>query len=170
MNARHENANRTAGWARIDHAASGLIYGAIMVLSILIADGNASEAPFQTAAVLFGSVLAITLAKAFAEVVAVPLQTGERITGTTWTSAWRHSYPTLAVANLPTLFYIAAGLGWLTPGRALLMSQALCIVLLTSLGARVGWIVDGRPTPAMLGALVAGGVGFLLAYMKFLIH
>jgi hypothetical protein len=28
-----------------------------------------------------------------------------------WRTAWRHSSPTLAVANLPTLFLVCAGIG-----------------------------------------------------------
>jgi hypothetical protein len=59
------------GWKRLDRAAFGLIYMAIMVLSILIAAGHHPQPPFETAAVLFGSVLAITLAKAFAELMAL---------------------------------------------------------------------------------------------------
>jgi hypothetical protein len=170
MNATQGNAGRAVGWARIDDAASGLIYGAIMVLSILMAAVNHSEAPFETSIVLFGSVLAITLAKAFAEAVGGTLDSGQRVTRTTWLHAWQHSYPTLAVANLPTVFYIAAGFGYLAPGTALLLSQALCVALLTGVGARVGWVVDGRPTPAMLGAILAGSVGFLLALLKHMIH
>ena len=68
------------GWNRFDRAAFGIIYGAITVLSILIAAGHHPQPPFETAAVLFGSVLAITLAKAFAEMMAHALETGERIT------------------------------------------------------------------------------------------
>lgn len=38
------NAN-PSGWQRLDKAAFGIIYGAIMVLSILMAAGDHPEAP-----------------------------------------------------------------------------------------------------------------------------
>lgn len=160
----------THGWQRLDNASFGIIYGAITVLGILMAAGKRPEAPFETAAILFGSVLAITLAKSFAELMAHAIQTGERITRHAWRTAWRHSSPTLAVVNLPTLFLIAAGLGWLTVDVSVLLSHLVCIGLLLVLGARAGWVIDGRVVPAILGGLFAGGIGFALSLMKLVIH
>ncbi len=68
------------GWQRLDNASFGMIYGAITVLAILMAAGSSPGSPLETATVLFGSVLAITLAKAFAELMAHAIETGERIT------------------------------------------------------------------------------------------
>ncbi|MDQ2091652.1 hypothetical protein [Marimonas arenosa] len=160
----------TQGWKRLDKAAFGIIYGAIMVLSILMAAGDHPESPVKTAVVLFGSVLAITLAKAFAELLAHALDSGERVTRHAWRAAWHHSSPTLAVANLPTLFFLAAGFGWMGVELAALLSQGVCVALLAVLGARVGWVIDGRVTPAVLGGLFAGGIGLVLALMKVAIH
>jgi len=158
------------GWQRLDRAAFGIIYGAIMVLSILIAAGHHPQPPFETAAVLFGSVFAITLAKAFAELMAHALDTGERMTRGAWRKAWRHSAPTLAVANLPTLFFILAGFGWISAELASMLSQVVAILLLAILGVRVGWVIDGKLLPAILGGLFSGSVGLGLAVLKHLIH
>ena len=158
------------GWQRIDKAAFGIIYGAIMVLSILLAQGGHPAPPLETAVVLFGSVLAITLAKAFAEFLAHALDTKARLTRTSWQAAWRHSTPTLAVANLPTALFLAAWQGWIVAETALLWSQVLCVILLAGLGARAGWVLDRRMGPAILGAVFAGGIGVLLAIVKHVIH
>ncbi|MCR9157348.1 MAG: hypothetical protein NXH80_08880 [Rhodobacteraceae bacterium] len=159
-----------SGWQRLDKAAFGIIYGAIMVLSILMAAGDHSQSPIKTAVVLFGSVLAITLAKAFAELVAHALNSGERVNRDAWRAAWHHSSPTLAVANLPTIFFLAAGVGWIGVELAVLLSQGVCVALLAVLGTRVGWVVDRRITPAVLGGLFSGGIGVALAIMKVTIH
>lgn len=164
------NRANASGWQRLDKASFGIIYGAVMVLSILMAAGDHPQSPVKTAVVLFGSVLAITLAKAFAELVAHALDSGERVTRHAWHAAWHHSSPTLAVANLPTLFFLAAGVGWFGVELAVLLSQGICVALLAMLGARVGWVVDGRITPAVLGGLFAGGIGVALAFMKVAIH
>ena len=152
------------------HAASGLVYGAILVLSILMATGGHAPPPFETAAILFGSILAVTLAKAFAELLSHALDKGERIGPGAWRNAWRHSSPTLAVANLPTLFFVAAGLGWLTADGALGLSQLVCIAVLLVVGGRIGWVIDGRAGRAVLGAIFAGSVGAALALLKYIIH
>lgn len=161
---------KTGFFGRFDEAVFGLIYGAIMVLSILMAAGDHPESPLKTAAVLFGSLLAITLAKSFAEFLAHGVETGDRLERSAWRKAWSHSYPTLAVANVPTLLCLAAAFSWLTIETAVMLSQVLCIALLILLGARVGWVIDGRPLPALLGALFAGGIGMALAILKVLIH
>lgn len=160
----------SSGWQRLDHAAFGIIYGTIMVLSILLAQGSHPAAPLETAVVLFGSVLAITLAKAFAEFLGHALEAKERMTRHSWRAAWRHSTPTLAVANLPTAFFLGAWQGWIDPSTALLASQVVCVTLLAVLGARAGWVLDHRVIPAILGALFVGGIGAILSVVKYVIH
>ncbi|MCG6556906.1 hypothetical protein MB818_01745 [Ruegeria sp. 1NDH52C] len=165
-----EDHQESTGWQRLDRAAFGIIYGAIMVLSILIAAGHHPQAPFETAAVLFGSVLAITLAKAFAELMANALDTGERITRLSWRKAWTHSAPTLAVANFPTLFFVLAGLGWFSADLASMLSQVTAVLLLAVLGGRAGWVIDRKASAAVLGSLFSGAIGLGLAVLKYLIH
>ncbi|PWJ20762.1 hypothetical protein [Jannaschia seohaensis] len=159
-----------SGWQRIDKAAFGIIYGAIMVLSILLAQGRHPAPPLETAVVLFGSVLAITLAKAFAEFLSQALDKRVRMTRGSWRAAWQHSTSTLAVANVPTALFLAAWQGWIGAEIALVWSQLLCVILLAGLGARAGWVLDSRVMPAILGAVFAGGIGVLLAIVKHVIH
>ena len=158
------------GWRRLDKAAFGIIYGAIMVLSILLAQGSQPAPPLKTAVVLFGSVLAITLAKAFAGFLGHALAARERMTRYSWRDAWHHTTPTLAVANLPTALFLVAWMGWIDPQTALVASQLLCVVLLAVLGARAGWVLDQRLFPAILGAFFVGGIGGLLSVVKYVIH
>ena len=159
-----------SGWQRLDDAAFGIIYGAIAVLSILMALGSHPETSFQTVAILFGSVLAITLAKAFAELMAHAIETGERITRQAWRAAWRHSSATLAVANVPTLLFAAAAVGWLPSALAVQLSQWVCIVLLLAMGARAGWVIDRKIVPAFLGGLFTGSIGVALSLIKLFTH
>ncbi|SDZ45106.1 hypothetical protein SAMN05444004_1159 [Jannaschia faecimaris] len=158
------------GWQSLDKAAFGIIYGSIMVLSILLAQGGHPAPPLETAVVLFGSVLAITLAKAFAEFLGHALEARKRMTRYSWRAAWHHSTPTLAVANVPTALFLVAWMGWFAPQTALIVSQVLCVALLALLGARAGWVLDHRAIPAILGALFVGGVGLLLSIVKYVIH
>ena len=99
-------------WGPVQRASFGLIYGSILVLSLLMAMDEVRDGPFEAAIVLFGSVLAVTLAKIFAEVLSHAMETGERIlTRRAFGTAWQHSHSTLLVANVPTAIFLMAGLG-----------------------------------------------------------
>lgn len=159
------------GWAPLERAAFGLIYGAVVVLSLLMALGSEAEAPFESAAILFGSVLAVTLAKAFAELLSHAIESRERmLTRPALHAAWRHSHPTLTVANLPTVLFLIAGMGWLEVEAAVAISQLFCVAVLAVLGARVGWVVSRGPWLPIAGAAFAGGIGVALAGLKHAIH
>lgn len=155
------------GWQSVDRASFGLIYGAILVLSVLMALDLHPEAPLRPALILFGSVLAMTLARALAELLSHGVETGERIMKpAAFRAAWRGSHPILTVVNLPTALFIADGSGWLPAESALYLSQLYCILILAIVGARAGWNIGGGLWHPLVGAVAAGGLGFLLAAMK----
>jgi hypothetical protein len=159
-----------AFWGLVDEAAFALIYGAVMVLSILMAIEAPPEQPFRTAIALFGSVFAIVLAHTFAEFLAYGIKTGNRLSGVVWQRAWRRSRASLIAANIPALCFVAASLGWLTVEGAVLFAQGYCVGLLLFIGARAGWVIQRRALLAILSAMFVGGVGATLALLKFLIQ
>jgi hypothetical protein len=155
------------GWQRLERASFGLIYGAIMVLSILMALEFQPNAPFRPAAILFGSVLAMTLARTLAALFSHGVETGERIMNIAAVrAAWQGSHHILVAAYLPTALFMAAGLGWLVAQTALSLSQLYCVLTLAILGARAGWVIRGGLWHSVLGAASAGGLGSLLAAMR----
>ncbi|MCU0907489.1 MAG: hypothetical protein MUF73_08590 [Rhodobacteraceae bacterium] len=162
--------DRQGLWARVDAAAFGMIYGSVTVLGLLMAMEAHPESPLRAAAVLFGTVLAISMAKAFADVMSTAIDSGQRITRQAVALAWHHARDTLVAANLPTVFFLVAAGGLWPVGTAVSLSQVYCTVLLMLVGARVGWRVDVRVLSAVLGAVLAGIVGATLALLKFVIH
>lgn len=159
------------GWGPVHRASFGLIYGSILVLSLLMAMDEAHEGAFRAAVILFGSVLAVTLARSFAEILSNSMETGERmLTRKAFRTAWRRSHPTLTVANVATALFLAAGLGWLTVEAATVLSRAFCVGILVVLGARVGWVIHQSWWLPIGGALFAGALGTGLAFLKYAIH
>lgn len=156
-------------WSRLDRASFGLIYGSITVLSLVMAMGSTGQSPFRMAAVLFGSVLAITLAKALA-ILVEDILTGRHGAEPSIAQAWRHSRPTLAAANMPALIIAAAGFGILSLDLAILLAQLLAVGMLGLVGGRVGWVVGQDTRSVLLGVLYSGGIGAALAVMKHLLH
>ncbi|MEO1700550.1 MAG: hypothetical protein AAFR71_00735 [Pseudomonadota bacterium] len=167
----HHGLHPHFAWGPVHRASFGLIYGSILVLSLLMAMDEVHDGPFAAALVLFGSVLAVTLAKIFAEVLSHSMETGERIlTVKAFGAAWSHSHSTLLVANVPTALFFAAGLGWLSSETATTASQIFCVIILIALGARVGWVIRHSWWLPVGGALFAGAIGFALALLKYAIH
>ncbi len=158
-------------WGPVHRASFGLIYGSILVLSLLMAMDEVRDGPFEAALVLFGSVFAVTLAKIFAEVLSQAMETGERIlTRKAFGAAWSHSHSTLLVANVPTTIFVLAGFGWLDVATATAIAQVFCVFVLVVIGARVGWVINHSWWLPIGGALFAGSVGVGLAAMKYAIH
>ena len=158
-------------WKTFEKASFGLIYGAIMVLSVLMALEFQSDAPFRPALILFGSVLAMTLARALAVLLSHAVETGERVlTVTAICAAWSGGQWMIGVVNVPTALFVAAGLGWLPATVAFSLSQAFCVLLLVTLGARVGWVVSRDAWHPVIGAVSVGSLGIALATLKYTVQ
>jgi len=158
-------------WQTLERASFGLIYGAVMVLSIIMALESHPTASFKPAIILFGSVLAMTLARSFALLFAHGLETGARImTLAAFRNAWRGGSAILTPAYLPTALFIAFGCGGLNLQAAFQLAQLYCVLILAILGARAGWIIRGGFWYSLLGAVSAGGLGILLAVMKYVVN
>lgn len=165
-----ETTDNNGLWARVDASAFGMIYGSVTALGLLMAMEAHPDSPLMAAIVLFGTVLAISMAKAFADIMSTAIDAGQRISRKQLAESWHHSRDTLVAANLPTHFFLASVFELWPVTTAVSLSQIYCIVLLMLVGARVGWRADGRVLSGVLGAVVAGAVGVALAVMKFVIH
>jgi hypothetical protein len=157
-------------WGRLDAASFGIIYGSIVVLALLMAIGSHPDTPLTSAAVLFGSVLAVALAEAFAEVMSNAIAKGERITRQAMFVSWQHTSEVLIAANVPTLLFVASAMEFWSVETSIILSQLYCTALLMLVGGRVGWRLDRSLLSAILGSLFTGVVGAALAIMKFVIH
>ncbi|MCR9193312.1 MAG: hypothetical protein NXH88_01195 [Hyphomonas sp.] len=154
----------------IDEAAFGVIYGAITVMGVLVATGADGLNPLVTAGVLFTTVLAVALAKAYADVASSALRSGRNADRGLIAKSWAHSRTTLIAANGPTLAMLLGAAGFYSTHVALILAQLCAIGLLFFYGARIGLRLTGRIVPAMLGAAFTGGIGLALGLLKNVLH
>lgn len=154
----------------IDEAAFGVIYGTIAVMGVLMATNRDHLNPWVTVGTLFATVLAVSLAKAYADLASNTLKTGRHANVSMIAASWEHSRTTLIAANGPTLAMLLSAAGLYDATIALILAQLLAIVLLLFYGARIGFRLTGRLIPALLGATLTGGIGLALSLLKNLWH
>ncbi|MEM9814205.1 MAG: hypothetical protein AAF913_16235 [Pseudomonadota bacterium] len=155
---------------RIDEAAFGVVYGTITVMGLLLAMDPDHIEPLRAAGYLFVSVLAVAMAKAFAELCETALKTGQNARPADIASAWRHSRTTLIAANGPTGAFLLAATGLIDGATAHALAQLLAIALLCAFGVRIGRALDGTVRASVIGAAVCGGIGLAIALLKNAIH
>ncbi|MEM9429940.1 MAG: hypothetical protein AAGA32_10635 [Pseudomonadota bacterium] len=159
-----------SGPRRVDEAAFGVVYGTITVMGLLLAMDPDHVEPLRAAGYLFVSVLAVAMAKAFAELCETALKTGQNADPADIASAWRHSRTTLFAANGPTAALLLAAAGLIEGATAHALAQLLAIALLCVFGIRIGRALDGTLKASVIGAAVCGGIGLAIAVLKNAIH
>lgn len=170
MTTPHTTSKLTAFIDRIERNAFGVIYGSITVLALLMAATHTADKPLKTAFMLFGSVLAITLAKAFAQISADAVQKRQPFSRAEIRHAWAHSAPTLLAANIPTLLIAGSASGLYSFTTSIWLAEVTAIGLLALYGYSIGWVIYSRRVPALFHAAFTSSIGVALALMKFVIH
>ena len=156
--------------ARIDDAAFGAIYGSISVMGILAACIPATRNPLMMAGTLFSSLLAVGLAKAYADLASTVLATARPASLDMVATVWSKARTTLLAVNLPTLAMLGGAMGLYGADTALVLAQVFAIALLIFYGARIGFRLSGTLAATCLGGAFTGAIGVALSVLKTLVH
>lgn len=160
----------TAQTRQIDEAAFGVVYGSITVMAMLAIMHPPIDAPGRNAALIFGTVFVVALAKAYAEMCQRMLTSGKAATWADVAAVWTHSQTVLLAGNGPTLAFLFAAFGLYAGDTALIVAQLLSFGLLGWFGGRIGWRVRGTLAGMIVGAALTLGLGVLITTLKVLIH
>lgn len=155
---------------RIDAAAFGVVYGTITVIALLMSVHPPIDDPLGLCLALFGTVFAVALAKAFAELCETALVSGDAATRATITEVWGHARTVLLAANGPALAFALAAFCLLPGALAYEIARAASIAVLAFYGARIGWRLRGTWLSACLSGLLVTGIGLLVSGLKYLVH
>lgn len=155
---------------RLDEAGFGVVYGSISVMAVIMSLHTPLGEPGRIALMLFATVLAVVLAKAFAENCQTMLTTGRAAGPADYAASWQHSRTALLAANAPAAAFLLAAFGVYSTQTALLVAQWSALLVLAFFGGRIGWRVRGTVFAMLVGAAVTGGLGLLLSAFKYLVH
>jgi len=165
---------RPLGLGRSDRSdgqlAARSVYGAIVVLALLLAFEGQPPGPFQAALLVAGSVLAVLAAEVYAELLGKEFDLGRRATRAEVLAEVRQFGPITLSAEAPVLVLVLAGLGLLGEDLAFRLAIWLTIGLIAAEGFLARRLARGSVLASLRSACVLGGLGVALALVKQLSH
>src|SRR3954452_13371136 len=168
--AHHGAVATTLHRARDTHAVAGHLYGAIVVLAVLLPADEDDAHPYKVAAVLAVTAGALLGMEAFAEAVAQEVELRRPLTSDERIGVVRRFVAVTAAAEAPFAFLVLAGLQVISLAAAFRLAEAATLALMFSYGFQAGRL-SGRPrSRAIARALGVVGLGVVLAVGKGYVH
>ncbi|HEX5828076.1 MAG TPA: hypothetical protein VFY23_11175 [Candidatus Limnocylindrales bacterium] len=151
--------------AHADRASA--IYGSLLVLSLIAAQGRGDVLPEFIAATIAVGVGVFWLMEVWTELLG--LRTLGPVSRRSVVALAAAETPMLASAILPMLVLFTASLGILAPEDAINLAMAVGIGQLLAWGLVVGHALGRGWGPAIVVALVDGALGLLIVALKVLV-
>jgi hypothetical protein len=157
-----------------DHLRSGqvsrVIYGSIIGLALVL---TLEAHPPEIAVVigtLLATALAVALAELYSELVGGRARAGLGGPTEPWSVVASESVAVAFGVAFPSLFFVAAALGWLDVDAAFSLAKWSGLGLIAGYGYVAGRLSGSRPSGALLEALAVGLIGGVLIALKALVH
>ncbi len=151
-------------------AASRHLYGAIIVLAVLVTADTHQPHPFEAAAVLAGTVAVLLGMETYADVVAQEISLQRRLTKDERLDALRDLRDVTLAAEVPLTFLVLAGLGTISDSLGFFLAKAATIALLFYYGFVARRLAGLSRRSALSGGVAVAGIGLVLAVAKGSIH
>jgi hypothetical protein len=143
------------------------IYGSLLVLSLIAAQGRGDVLPEFIAGTIAVGVGVFWLMEVWTELLA--LRTLGPISRGSVVAIAAAETPMLTSAILPMLVLVTAALGVLAPETAVNLAMAVGVAQLLAWGLVVGHALGRGWGPAIIVALVDGALGLLIVALKVLV-
>ena len=150
--------------------AARSVYGAIVVLALLLALEDHSPGPFAAAGLVAGTVLAVLSAEAYSEILGAEVDHRRRLTRDERRAMEREHALMFAAAVWPVIFLLLAGVGLLEEETAYTLGTWVVIAMLFVFGYLARRLAGLSNSQAVVSALVLGSIGLLLAGLKAVLH
>jgi hypothetical protein len=152
------------------HLAARGVYGAVVVLALLLAMQGHPPGPWVSAITVAGSVLTVLAAELYAELLGLELDQGRASTREERRAKLHELGPITLSAEAPVLVLILAGIGLLELDRAFDIAIGLTIALITVDGFLARRLGGRTVLESLRSAALLGSLGLALALLKQLAH
>lgn len=146
------------------------IYGMITSLAVILIMESHLSNYWDASLTLFGSVLVVTLAKAYSDTIAEVITQKRKLELSELRIVWYHAAPILISANIPTLIILLSGSGLYSVPTALYVSKIFIYILLFLYGIVVGQLMHESRLRIIFTGFMTSGIGLLISFIKIFFH
>ena len=152
------------------HLAARGVYGAIVVLALLLAMKDHPPGPWAAAGLVTVSVLAVLAAELYAELLGLEIDLGRAATRAEQRAKLHELGPITLSAEAPVAVLVLSGLGLVHEDRAFDLAVVLTIALITVDGFLARRLAGRTVAESLRSAVFLGSIGIALAVVKQLSH
>ena len=152
------------------HYAARTVYGAILVLALLLALQDHPPSPIHAAVLVAGTVVAGLAAEAYADLLGREVDLGRGMTPAERSEKLRELAVVTGAAEGPVLVLVLAGLGLIDEKLAYRLAVGITIGLLFLAGFLARRLAGRSLLASLQSSLAVGGLGIALAVFKHLAH
>ena len=152
------------------HLAARGVYGAIVVLALLLAMKEHPPGPWAAAGLVAVSVLAVLAAELYAELLGLEIELGRATTRAEQRAKLHELGPITLSAEAPVLVLVLAGLGIIDEDRAFDLAVVVTIALITVDGFLARRLAGRTTAESLRSAVFLGSIGVALAVVKQISH
>jgi len=152
------------------HLAARGVYGAIVVLALLLAMQDHPPGPWESAALVAVSVVAVLAAELYAELLGLELDLRRAATRAERRAKLHELGPITLSAEAPVLVLVLAGLGLIEEDRAFDLAIIVTIALITVDGFLARRLAGRTVAESLRSAALLGSIGVALAVVKQVSH
>jgi hypothetical protein len=146
------------------------LYGAIIVLAVLITGDDHSPRPLEAAVVLSITVAVLLGMEGYADVIAQEMRLHRPLSRAERLRSVKELVAVTAAAEAPLLFLVLAGVGLLSIETAFAFAEAVTLTLLYHYGYVGRRLAGAPPHRAAAGGLAVAAIGAALAIGKGYVH
>ena len=152
------------------HLAARGVYGAIVVLALLLAMQDHPPGPWAAAGLVAVSVLAVLAAELYAELLGLEIDLGRAATRAEQKAKLHQLGPITLSAEGPVLVLVLSGLGLIDEKRAFDLAVVVTIALITIDGFLARRLAGRSVAESLRSAVFLGSIGVALAVVKGISH
>ncbi len=149
---------------------SRILYGCVVVLTVLAALGEDPAHPLQDMVMVWIAVAGVALAEAWSEIVVKEANLGRKAYWPGIVAALRHSLWVLPAALVPTVTFLMSATRQLGVARAYDLSTGALVAFIFASAARGQWLAGAGPLRSAATGLIASAIGFGIAQLRALVH
>jgi hypothetical protein len=159
-----------AGQHSEGHYAARSVYGAILVLALLLALQKHPPGPYNAAVLVAATLVAVLAAEAYADLLGLEIDLGRPVTRGERRAKLRELGVVTVAAEGPVAVFLLAGLGVIEDDLAFRLAVWMTIGTLFLAGFLARWLAGRSLLASLASACVTGGIGIALAVLKHFAH